>query len=93
MIRHIRPDSNIKFKNLLLEKIDGDVYPVELGKIHGFIVIRQKNVRAELFLPPASRYGNTAVLAIGRGIIDASLRIEKFIESNMHFARYEVSFC
>lgn len=93
LIRHIRPDSNIKFKNLLLEKIDGDVYPVELGKIHGFIVIRQKNVRAELFLPPASRYGNTAVLAIGRGIIDASLRIEKFIESNMHFARYEVSFC
>jgi hypothetical protein len=93
LIRHIRPDSNIKFNNLLLEKIDGEVYPVEIGKTQGFIIIRQDNARAELFLPPSSRYGNTTVLAIGRGIIDASLRIEKFIESNMHFARYEVSFC
>jgi hypothetical protein len=93
LIRHIRPDDNIKFKNLLLEKIVGDVYSVELGKTHGFIIIRPNSAHAELFLPPTSRHENTAVLAIGRGIIDASLRIEKFIESNMHFARYEVSFC
>jgi hypothetical protein len=93
LIRHIRPDSNIKFKNLLLEKIDGEVYPVEIEKIQGFILIRPDNTRAELFLPPGSRHGNSSVLAIGRGIIDASLKIEKFIEANMHFTRYEVSFC
>jgi hypothetical protein len=92
LIRHIRPDSNIKFKNLLLERIEGEVYPVEIGKNRGFIIVRRDSERAELFLPPNSRHRNTTVLAIDRGIIDAALKIEKFVELNIHFARYEVSF-
>ncbi|MGJ0486545.1 MAG: hypothetical protein ACR65R_18700 [Methylomicrobium sp.] len=92
LIRHIRPDRNIKLKTLLLERIEGEVYPVEIGKAQGFIVIRSDSEFADLFLPPSSRHGNSTVLAIGRGIIDASLKIEKFIESNMHFSRYQVSF-
>jgi hypothetical protein len=94
LIRHIRPDSNIKYKNLLLEKIEGEVYPLETGNNQGFIVVRPSdNERADLFLPANSRYRTATVLPSVRGIIDASLKIEKFVESNMHFTRYEVSFC
>jgi hypothetical protein len=93
LIRHIRTDSNIKFRNLLLEKIDGEVYPVEIEKKQGFIIIRPESDRAELFLPPECRYTHTTILAISRGIIDASLKIEKFMELSLHFARYRVSFC
>jgi hypothetical protein len=77
----------------LFEKIEGEVYPVEIEKNQGFIIVRPDSERAELFLPPDSRHRNTTVLAIDRGIIDAALKIEKFIELNIHFARYEVSFC
>jgi hypothetical protein len=94
LIRHIRPDSNIKFKTLLLERIEGEVYPLETGNNQGFIVVRPSdNERADLFLPANSRYRTATVLPSVRGIIDASLKIEKFVESNMHFTRYEVSFC
>jgi hypothetical protein len=93
VIRHIRTDSNIRLRNVLLERIEGEVYPVEIGKHQGFIVIHPESGRAELFLPPDCRHGNTAVLAITHGIIEASLKVEKFRESNAHFARYEVSFC
>lgn len=92
LIRHIRPDSNTQFKNLLFEKIEGEVYPVAIEKNQGFIIVRPDSERAELFLPPDSRHRNTTVLAIDRGIIDAALKIEKFVELNVHFARYEISF-
>lgn len=93
VIRHIRTDSNIRLRNFLLERIEGEVYPVEIGKNQGFIIIRPESERAELFLPPENRHANTTVLAIARGIIDASIKIEKFLELNTHFARYEVGFC
>jgi hypothetical protein len=93
IIRHIHIDSNIKFRTLFLERIEGEVYPVEIGQNQGFIIMRPESERDELFLPCDSRYGNTTVLAIARGVSGASLTVEKFIESSAHFTRYEVSFC
>jgi len=93
LIRHIRVESNLKFRNLLLERIEGEVYPVEIGKNQGFIILRPEAERAALFLPSECRHGNTTVLAIARGIIDAALKVEKFVEFSAHFVRYEVSFC
>jgi len=93
LIRHIRTDSNTNFRNLLLERIDGEVYPVEIGKNQGFIIIQPGSERAELFLPPDCRHANTTVLTISRGIIDASLKVDSFLELSAHFARYQVSFC
>ncbi|WP_374090199.1 hypothetical protein [Methylomicrobium lacus] len=93
VIRHIRVDSHTRLRNLLLERIEGGVYPVEIGKNQGFIVMRSEDERAELFLPPDCRHGNTTVLAIARGIIAASLKVEKFLELSAHFTRYQVSFC
>jgi len=93
VIRHIRIDSHTLFRNLLLERVEGEVYPVEIGNKPGFIVMRAENEPSELFLPPDCRHGNTTVLALSRGIIAASLKVEKFLELNAHFARYQVSFC
>jgi len=93
VIRHIRIDSHTQFRNLLLERVEGEVYPVEIGNKPGFIVMRPENEPSELLLPPDCRHGNTTVLAISRGIIAASLKVEKFLELNAHFARYQVSFC
>lgn len=93
VIRHIRIDSNTNYRNILLERIEGDVYPVEIQKIQGFVVIRPDSERADLFLPPDDRHGNGNMLATERGIIDASIKIEKFLELTAKFVRYEVSFC
>lgn len=91
VVRHIRADPHASFRSLLLERIDGEVYPVEIAKQQGFI-IRPGADRAELILPPTSRHVNAAVLTIDRGIIDALLKIERLVESGRHFARYQVSF-
>lgn len=93
IIRHLRIETNARLKNLLLEKIDGAVYPVEIGDLQGFIIIRSSSETSELFLPSGVYYNNGTVLNAAKGIVNKSFRIEKFIEMSAYFTRYEIDFC
>ena len=91
VIRHSRSDSNPKFRNILIERIDGEVYPLEIEENQAFIIRRPASVKTELFLSPNHRLSPHAVLRKIKGIIDDPIKVEKLLEYNAHFARYQVS--
>lgn len=91
LIRHIRTETGVKLKSLLLEVIDGAVYPIEIGESHGFIIAKSASDAAELFLPPAYSYMNNSVVFAEKSVLNKSIKIEKFIEATAHFSRYQVS--
>lgn len=91
VIRHLRVEPNVKLKNLLIERILGAVYPVDIDGNRAFIVFRTSNRGTELFLPSGQKHGNRTVLKTAKGVINKTFVIDKFIEMNVHFSRYQVS--
>ncbi|MGR9036584.1 MAG: hypothetical protein ACU83O_08345 [Gammaproteobacteria bacterium] len=92
IIRHIRTDEGIKLKNILLEIIDGAVYPIETEDTQGILVIRPSG-ESELFLPPGPLLANDVVLSKAKNILNQTFRVEKFIELTSHFSRYRIAGC
>jgi hypothetical protein len=91
VLRHIKNESGVELANILLEVINGDVYPFDSGELQGFLIV--ENAREiDLLLPP------TAGLSVGhtvteKGGANRSFRIEKFIELTVNFSRYRVVCC
>jgi hypothetical protein len=91
LIRYIQTETGVKLKTLLLEIIDGSVYPLQIGEKQCFIVLRSGSGMAELFLPPNHNYANNSLVSPEKGVFNKSIRIEKFIELTAHFSRYQIS--
>jgi hypothetical protein len=91
VLRHIRNEPGVELANILIEVINGDVYPFESGEQQGFLIVETSG-EIDLFLPP------TAGLSAGCGLTEKSaanrsFRIEKFIELTANFSRYRVVCC
>lgn len=91
VLRHIRNEQGVELANILIEVINGDVYPFDGGEFQGFLIVETSGA-IDLFLPPA------AGLIVGtalteKGGASRSFRIEKFIELTVNFSRYRVACC
>jgi hypothetical protein len=91
VLRHIRNEAGVELANILIEAINGDVYPFDGGDIQGFLIVETAG-EIDLFLPP------TAGLSVGHTLTEKSaanrsFRIEKFIEMTANFSRYRVVCC
>lgn len=91
VLRHIRNEPGVDLANILLEVINGDVYPFDSGELQGFLIV-ENAAEIDLLLPP------TAGLSVGhtvteKGGANRSFRIEKFIEMTANFSRYRVVCC
>ncbi|MGZ8200598.1 MAG: hypothetical protein ACXWUC_07405 [Methylosarcina sp.] len=91
LIRYIQTETGVKLKTLLLEIIDGSVYPLQIGEKQCFVVLSPGSGMAELFLPPNYNYANNSLVFPEKGVFNKSIRIEKFIELTAHFSRYQIS--
>ncbi|MCL7419317.1 MAG: hypothetical protein M8364_00220 [Methylobacter sp.] len=89
IIRHLRIEPVVNMKNILLEILDGDVYPIERNEKEGFI-IKYPARAAEVLLTPDNHATGTEFF-IDRGLISGTFRLDKFIESTPHFMRFQVS--
>lgn len=92
VIRHMWADAGFKLKNILMEIIEGVVYPVEIDGNQGVILVPSFG-KTELFLPPGSVLANYSVLFTVKMISDKIFRVDRFIESTAHFSRYQASAC
>jgi hypothetical protein len=91
LIRSSQAETDVKLKSLLLEIINGSVYPLQIGEKQCFIVLRPGSEMAELFLPSNHGYANNCLVFPEKGVFNKSIRIEKFIELTAHFSRYQIS--
>lgn len=89
IIRYLRIEPGIGLNHILLEILDGDVYPIEVNEKGGFIIRRSAGGKEIILLP--GDYAIRTIFSIDKGLITGSFRIDKFIESTSHFMRFEVS--
>jgi hypothetical protein len=89
IIRYLRTEPVIGLKHILLELLDGDIYPFEINEKEGFIIKRAAG-KKEIILPPDNHAVGT-IFSIDKGLIIGTFRIDKFVESTSHFMRFEVS--
>jgi hypothetical protein len=89
IIRHLRIEPVVNMKNILLEILDGDVYPIERNEKAGFI-IKYPAGTTEVILTPDNHATGTEFF-IDKGLISGTFRLDKFIESTAHFMRFQVS--
>jgi hypothetical protein len=89
VIRYLRIEPGIGLNHILLEILDGDVYPIEINETGGFIIRRSAGGK-EIILPPGN-YAIRTVFSIDKGLITGTFRMDKFVESTPHFMRFEVS--
>lgn len=89
IIRHLRIEPVVNMKNILLEILDGDVYPIERNEKEGFI-IKYPTGTTEVILTPDNHATGTEFF-IDKGLISGTFRLDKFIESTAHFMRFQVS--
>jgi hypothetical protein len=89
IIRHLRIEPVVNMKNILLEILDGDVYPIERNEKEGFI-IKYPAGTTEVILTPDNHATGTEFF-IDKGLISGTFRLDKFIESSPHFMRFQVS--
>jgi hypothetical protein len=91
VLRHIRNEQGVELANILIEVINGDVYPFDGGEFQGFLIVETTG-EIDLFLPPSA--GLTVGTALTeKGGASRSFRIEKFIELTVNFSRYRVVCC
>ncbi|WP_036248846.1 hypothetical protein [Methylobacter sp. BBA5.1] len=89
IIRHLRIEPVVNMKNILLEILDGDVYPIERNEKEGFI-IKYPAGTTEVILTPDNHATGTEFF-IDKGLISGTFRLDRFIESTAHFMRFQVS--
>lgn len=89
IIRHLRIEPVVNMKSILLEILDGDVYPIERNEKEGFI-IKYPAGTTEVILTPDNHATGTEFF-IDKGLINGTFRLDKFIESTPHFMRFQVS--
>jgi hypothetical protein len=89
IIRYLRIEPVINMKNILLEILDGDVYPIEINEKEGFI-IKRADGKTEFLLSP-DNYRTGTCFSIDKRLVNGTFCIGKFIESTPHFMRFQVS--
>ena len=89
IIRYLRIEPVIGLKHILLETLDGNVYPIEINEKEGFI-IKRADGKTEFLLSP-DNYRTGTCFAIDKRLINGTFCLDKFIESTPHFMRFQVS--
>jgi len=89
IVRYLRIEPVMNLKHILLEILDGDVYPIEINEKEGFIIKRAAG-KTEIVLSPDNHKTGT-LFSIDKRLITGIFRIDKFIESTPHFMRFQVS--
>ncbi|MGJ0429410.1 hypothetical protein [Methylobacter sp.] len=89
IIRYLRIESVMNLKHILLEILDGDVYPIEINEKEGFI-IKRVDGKTEFLLSP-DNYSTGTRFAIDKRLVNGTFCLAKFIESTPHFMRFQVS--
>jgi hypothetical protein len=89
IVRYLRIEPVMNLKHILLEILDGDVYPIEINEKEGFI-IKRADGKTEILLSSDNHKTGT-LFSIDKRLITGTFCIDKFIESTPHFMRFQVS--
>ncbi|WAK03045.1 hypothetical protein [Methylobacter sp. YRD-M1] len=89
VIRYLRIEPVMNLKHILLEILDGDVYPIEINEKEGFIIKRAAG-KNEIVLSPDNHKTGTQ-FSIDQRLVNGTFCLDKFIESTPHFMRFQVS--
>lgn len=88
IVRYLRVEAAIKIKHVLLELIEGEIYPITFGDQNGMIV-HKRSGEIELFLP-AAYYAKNTIITLPRGVASGRYKLTRFIELTACYVRYEI---